>query len=161
MLRSLKPNSFYKIFNPKSIATSGSNLLTLPRASSESTNSFSWICRIQTPTLNLIVLIKDLTLNLLLLLVLTVFIKDLTLNLLLLLVVTYWHYHVQAPNPQTLSLLDLQNTNSHVCDFEIPFKGFKSPPVDLAATRFHQHLIVDLIPIDTCRVRRHKFSQIS
>ena len=34
------------------------------------------------------------------------------------------HDHVQAPNPRTLSLLDLQNTNSHVYDFEIPLKGF-------------------------------------
>ena len=133
MLRSLKPNSFYKIFNPKSIATSSSNLLTLPRASSESTNSFSWICRIQTPTLNLIVFIKNLTLNLLLLLVLTVFIKDLTLNLLLPPVVTYWHDHVQALNSRTPSFLDLQHISIHACDFEIPFKGFKSRFVDLCS----------------------------
>ena len=61
---------------------------------------------------------------------------------------------MQALNPQTLSLLDLQNTNSHVCDFEIPFKGFKLSLVDLEATRFHQHFIVDLISVDTCRVRK-------
>ena len=61
-------------FNPKSIATSSSNLLTRPRASSESTN---------------------------------------------------------------YSLLDLQHTSSHAYDFEILLKGFKSPLVDLAATRFH------------------------
>ena len=36
-----------------------------------------------------------------------------------------------------------------------PTKRFRSPIVDLvAATRFHQHLIVDLVPLDTCRVRR-------
>ena len=38
-------------FNPKSIATSSSNLLTRPRTSSESTNSFS--SRIYTNTSNL------------------------------------------------------------------------------------------------------------
>ena len=38
-------------FNPKSIATSCSNLLKRPRASSKSTNSFSfWICVAKTPT---------------------------------------------------------------------------------------------------------------
>ena len=43
-----------------------------------------------------------------------------------------------------------------VYDFEIPLKGFKSPPiVDLyAATCFHSFLIVDLIPVDACRVRK-------
>ena len=52
--------------------------------------------------------------------------------------------------------LDLLNTSSHAYDFEIPLKGFKSSVVvDLVvATRFHQHLIINLIPIDTCRVRR-------
>ena len=43
-----------------------------------------------------------------------------------------------------------------VCDFEISLKGFRSPSVvDIyAATCFHQFLIVDLIPINACRVRR-------
>ena len=59
------------------------------------------------------------------------------------------------------SLLDLQHTSSHAYDFEIPLKGFRSPLVDLATTKFHQHLIVDLAPVDACRVRRHKTSQIS
>ena len=60
------------------------------------------------------------------------------------------------------SLLDLQHTSSHAYDLEIPLKGFRSPLVDLAtATRFHQHLIVDLVSVDTCRVKRHKTSQIS
>ena len=54
------------------------------------------------------------------------------------------------------SLLDLLNTSSHTYDFEIPLKGFRSPViVDLvAATIFHQHLIINLISVDTCRVRR-------
>ena len=45
-----------------------------------------------------------------------------------------------------------------ICDFEIPLKGFKTLSiVDLyAATCFHQFLIVDLILIDTCRVKRYK-----
>ena len=90
-----------------------------------------------------------------------VFTKDLTLNLFLPPVVIYWHDHEQAPNSRIPPLLDLQNTNSHVCDFEIPIKSFKSLLVDLAATRFHQHLIVDLVPINTCRVRRYRTSQIS
>ena len=66
--------SFYKRFNPKSIATSSSNLLTQPHASSKSTD---------------------------------------------------------------FSLLDLQHTSSHAYDFEIPLKDFRSPLVDLVATRFH------------------------
>ena len=43
-----------------------------------------------------------------------------------------------------------------VCDFEISLKGFRSLSViDLyAATGFHQFLIVDLVPVDACRVRR-------
>ena len=59
------------------------------------------------------------------------------------------------------SLLDLLHTSSHAYDFEISLKGFRSPLVDLVATRFHQHLIVDLILIDTCRVKGHRTSQIS
>ena len=45
------------------------------------------------------------------------------------------------------SVLDFQNTSSHTYDFEIPLKGFKLPViVDLvAATWFHQFLIVDLL----------------
>ena len=39
--------------------------------------------------------------------------------------------------------------------FDISLKGFRSLDVDLAtATRFHQHLIIDLVPIDTCGIRR-------
>ena len=49
--------------------------------------------------------------------------SNLTLNPLLPPVVTYWHDHMQAPNARTPSFLDLQNTSSHVCDFEIPLKG--------------------------------------
>ena len=58
-------------------------------------------------------------------------------------------------NPTNSSLLDLQNTSSHSYDFQIPLNGFRLLVVDLVVvTRFHQHLIVDLVPIDTCRVRR-------
>ena len=39
-----------------------------------------------------------------------VFTKDLTINLMLPHVVTYWHDHVQAPNPQTPSLLGFTAT---------------------------------------------------
>ena len=56
----------------------------------------------------------------------------------------------------------MQYTSSHTYDFEIPFKNFKSPLVDLAATtKFHQHLIVDFVPVDTYGVRRYKTSQKS
>ena len=48
------------------------------------------------------------------------------------------------------SLLDLQYTSSHAYDFEILLKGFRLSVVDLvAAIRFHQHLIVGLVPVDT------------
>ena len=59
------------------------------------------------------------------------------------------------------SLLDLQHTSTYAFDFEIPSKGFRSLLVDLAVTRFHQHLIVDLVPVDTCKVRMYKTFQIS
>ena len=41
-----------------------------------------------------------------------VFTKDLTLNLILRLVVTYWHDHMQASNPRTLSLLGFTATQA-------------------------------------------------
>ena len=46
------------------------------------------------------------------------------------------------------------NTNTHACDFEIPLKRFRSPPVvDLVvATRFYHCLIGDLAPVDSCVV---------
>ena len=61
-----------------------------------------------------------------------------------------------SSNSTDSSLLDLQSRCSYTYDFKISLKGFKSPVVvDLAAaTRFHQHLIIDLVSIDTCRVRR-------
>ena len=83
---------FYKRFNPKSIAISSSNLLTQPRASSDTTNS---------------------------------------------------------------SLLDLLKHKLPRLWNEIPLKGFGSSVVNLvAATRFHQYLIVDLVSADACGVRR-------
>ena len=42
-----------------------------------------------------------------------------------------------------------------------PTQRFQITLVDLATTRFHQHLIVDLVPVDTCGFRRYKTSQIS
>ena len=50
-------------------------------------------------------------------------------------------------NSMDSSLLDLLNTSSHVYDFKIPLKCFRSPiVVDLvAATWFYQFLIVDLL----------------
>ena len=58
-----------------------------------------------------------------------VFTKDLTLNLILYPVVTYWHDHMQASNPQTLSSWIYSNTSCIAFDFEIPLKGFRSPSV--------------------------------
>ena len=53
-------------------------------------------------------------------------------------------------------ILNLLNTNTHVCDFQIQLKGFRSPVVvDLySATCFHQFLIIDLVSVDACRVKR-------
>ena len=61
-----------------------------------------------------------------------------------------------SSNSTDSSLLDLQHTSSHTYHFKIPLKCFKSPVgVDLiAATRFYQHLIINLVLVDTCRVRR-------
>ena len=35
---------------------------------------------------------------------------------------------------------------------------FQITLVDLAATRFHQHLIVNLVLVDTCRIRKYRTS---
>ena len=53
-------------------------------------------------------------------------------------------------------LLNLLNTNFHICNFEISLKGFRSPSVvDLyEAICFHQFLIVNLVSVDACRVRK-------
>ena len=64
-----------------------------------------------------------------------VFTKYLTLNLLLPPVVTYCHDHVQVLNPWTPSLLDLQNTNSYVCDFDIPLKGLATQILQFVTSR--------------------------
>ena len=68
---------------------------------------------------------------------------------------------IWSSNSTESSILNLLNTNFHVFYFEISLKGFRSPlVVDLyatdfyAATCFHQFLIVDLVPVDACRVRR-------
>ena len=68
---------------------------------------------------------------------------------------TYSHDHMQFQF-HGLFYLNLLNTNTHVCDFEIPFKGFRPQSVVnlYAATCFHQFLIVDLVPVDACWVRR-------
>ena len=80
-------------FNPKSIATSSSNLLIWPYASFE-----SWICSTQAP------------------------------------------------------MLVTLRSHSKVSDHAL---------LIFATTRFYQHLIVDLVLIDACRVRRYRTSQIS
>ena len=81
--------------------------------------------------------------------------SDLTLNLLLPLVVTYWYDHVQALNPRTPSLLDLQNTNSHICDFEISLKGLATQTLpDLMIWEWF--LVVILKEEDTIPFRSHK-----
>ena len=82
--------------------------------------------------------------------------SNLTINLLLPVVVIYWHDHMQTPNSWTLSLLDLHHKSTHACDYEIPLKGFRPRLVDLCRIRFHQHSIVDLVPVDACRVRRYR-----
>ena len=64
-----------------------------------------------------------------------VFTKYLTLNILLHPVVTYWHNHVQASNLRTPSLLDLQNTNSYVCDFDIPLKSLVTQTLQFVTSR--------------------------
>ena len=62
-----------------------------------------------------------------------VFTIDVTLNLLLPLVVLT---HTTMCNVKSMdsSILNLLHTNTHVCDFEIPLKGFRSPSTfDLVA----------------------------
>ena len=63
----------------------------------------------------------------------------------------YSHGHVQF-RLYGLFYLNLLNTNTHICDFEISVKGFRSPlVVDLyVATCFHQFFIVDLVPVNAC-----------
>ena len=88
-------------FNPKSITTSGSNLLTRLRVSFESTDSFSsWIC-----------------------------------------------------STQVLMLVTLRS-HSKVSD-QLQLLIF------VVATRFYHCLIVDLVSVNACVVRRYKTSQIS
>ena len=56
----------------------------------------------------------------------------------------------QSVAQRQLHHMDLQNKNSNVCEFEIPLKAFKSQLVGLPTARFHKHLIVDLVLVDTC-----------
>ena len=62
-----------------------------------------------------------------------------------------------------LFYLNLLHKNTPVCDFEIPLKGFRSLSVVnlYVATCFQQCLIIDLVLVDACRVKRlqkpHKF----
>ena len=51
---------------------------------------------------------------------------------------TYSHGHVQL-QLHRLFYLNLLHTNTHICDFEIPFKDFRSPSVvnHYAATCLH------------------------
>ena len=69
---------------------------------------------------------------------------------------TYYHDHVQL-RLHKLFYLRFSKHKLPVCDFEIPLKGFRSPLViDLyVATYFHQFLIVNLVSVNACRVRRY------
>ena len=76
---------------------------------------------------------------------------DLNLNLMLPLVELI-NTIMCSSNSIDSSILNLLNTNSHVCDFEIPVKGFRSPSVvDLYVATC---LIVNLVLVYACRVRR-------
>ena len=57
-----------------------------------------------------------------------IFTIDLTLNLLLSLVVLT-HMTTCSSESMDSSILNLLHTNTHVCDFEIPLKSFRSPLV--------------------------------
>ena len=57
-----------------------------------------------------------------------VFTIDLALNLLLPLVV-FTYMITCSIEFMDFSILNLLHTNTHVCDFEIPLKGFRSPLV--------------------------------
>ena len=79
-------------------------------------------------------------------------------------VVTYWHDHVQGPNPQTPSLLGFTATQAPT----LMTLRSHSKVLDhlqllifVAITRFYYRLIVDLASVDSCVVRRYKTSLIS
>ena len=79
-------------------------------------------------------------------------------------VVTYWHDHVQGPNPQTPSLLGFTATQAP----SLMTLRSHSKVLDhlqllifVAITRFYYRLIVDLASVDSCVVRRYKTSLIS
>ena len=79
-------------------------------------------------------------------------------------VVTYWHAHVQGPNPQTPSLLGFTATQAPT----LMTLRSHSKVLDhlqllifVAITRFYYRLIVDLASVDSCVVRRYKTSLIS
>ena len=62
---------------------------------------------------------------------------DLTLNLLLPLIVLA-HTTTGSSESTDSSILNLLYTNTHVCDFEISLKGFKSPiVVNLICNNFY------------------------
>ena len=79
-------------------------------------------------------------------------------------VVTYWHDHVQVPNPRTPSLLGLIATQALML---VTLRSHSKISDQLlllifvAATRFYQRLIVDLALVDACVVRRSNASKIS
>ena len=78
--------------------------------------------------------------------------------------VTYWHDHVQAPNPQTPSLLGFTATQAPIL---LTLRSHSNVSnhlqllIFVVATRFYHYLIIDLALVDTCVVRRYKTSQIS
>ena len=71
---------------------------------------------------------------------------------------------MQAQNPQTPSLLGFTATQAPTL-VTLRFHSKVSDHLQLlifvAATRFYKRLIVDLVPVDTCVVRKYKISQIS
>ena len=90
--------------------------------------------------------------------------SNLILNLLLPPVVTYWHDHIQAPNPQTPSFLGFTATQAPTL---VTLRSHSKVSdhlqllVFVAATRFYQCLIVDLTSVDACVVRIYNNSLIS
>ena len=78
-------------------------------------------------------------------------------------VITYWHDHVQVPNPWTLFSLDLQQHKLPclwLWDSTQRFQITINDDLD-ATTMFYECLIVVLASVDSFVIRRYKTSQIS
>ena len=89
---------------------------------------------------------------------------DLTLNLLLIPIITYWHDHMQAPDPQTPSILGLTTAQAPML---VTLRSHSKVSdhlhllIFVVAIRFYHCLTVDLVLVDSCVVRRYNTSQIS